>query len=146
MDHSPAQIIVQYLVDEGLATEPDSSGEWPVYTGHLPDGTGVVDNVLAVYDTPGTKDGRPLDGLPLFHDGIQVRVRSTDYSTGWIKARAVADALGEISEEVVAVDGTDYIIHNISQSTAVVPLGQEEGTKRRDHFTVNFLATLKEDE
>ena len=146
MTHTPAQIFRQYLLDEGLAVEPGASGSWPIYHSHLPDGVGVEDDALCVYDTAGGKDGRPMGGLPLFHHGIQLRVRSRSYTDGWEKAQEIADAAGGILRESLDLDSITYIIQSVSQSTSVVALGvEEEGTKRRDHFTVNFLATLKEE-
>lgn len=144
MNHTPAQIVRQFYLDEELVVEPGSSGSWPAYIGHMPDGEGSVDDCVTIYDTTGVKDGRLMSGANIFHEGVQVRVRSTSYTTGWKKAWELAEALAGILRKSLDLDSDSYIIQSVTQSTVVVPLGAEEGTKRRDHFTVNFLVTLKE--
>jgi len=49
-----------------------------------------------------------------------------------------------VSHEDVTVDDDTYTIINVTQTTGVVVMGQEPGTKRRELFSVNFLATLRE--
>jgi len=44
----------------------------------------------------------------------------------------------------VLVEESVYTLVNISQTSQVLFIGLDESTKRRNLFTVNFLATLKE--
>jgi len=143
MNHTPAYIIAQYLIGEGLLTAPDESGDWPVYTGILPDSPEVKDDIVACMDTAGIKDGRSMEsGVSLFHQGFQILLRATEYNVGYAKAQDLADALAEIQNEEEVILDTTYEINNVTQTTDVVIVSQEEGSKRRSIFSVNFLVTL----
>ena len=145
MDHSPAYILVQHLISEGEVSAPTSSGSWPSYVGVLPDHDTVEDNAVAVMDTAPVKDGRIMGGSPLFHDGIQILIRSSAYNTGFSKASDLAAALAAIDDSEIEVEsGSTYNLASITQITGVISLGQEPGTKRRYQFSVNFLATIQE--
>ncbi len=86
-----------------------------------------------------------MSGTPMFHYGVQLLLRASDYNTGYAKADAIATLLAAVDDDDVAVDSNNtYTVVSITQTTGVVVMGQEEGTKRREMFSVNFLATLKE--
>jgi len=143
MNETPAYIIKSYLVGEGLLTDPADSGDWPVYTGVLPDSPEVVDDIVACMDTSGVKDGRSMKtGVTLFHQGVQILLRSEDYNDGYAKVQTLADALAEIQNAEEVISGTTYEINNVTQTTDVIVLSQEEGSKRRGFFSVNFLVTI----
>ena len=145
MDYTPAYIIRQYLIEEALLILPGSSGTWPAYVSALPDGDGVADEAVGCMDTSPIKDGRKMsDGENLFHFGVQLLLRSTAYNTGWAKMETLLNALETVKRNTVTISGTDYRLDNITLATGIVDLGQEEGSKRRELFSLNFLVTLKE--
>lgn len=144
MDHSPADIVAQYLIDEGVFIDPSSSGEWEIYVGMMPDGNNVEHDTAAAIDTAPVKDGRIMGGAPLFHPGVQIMVRASAYRDGFAKAQEAATALAAVDDDTVTIGTKTYQLMNITQATGVTSLGQEPGTKRRELFSVNFLATLKE--
>jgi|GEM_PF-4541833 len=147
MNHSPAYIMAQYFIEEGLLTDPSSSGDWPVFVGILPDDN-ILDldhDIAACIDTASVKDGRIFeDGENIFHYGFQILIRATNYNTGYQKAQELADTLELIDRDTVIISSTTYRLDNVTQTTGVVVLGQEEGSKRRELFSINFLVTLKE--
>ena len=146
MDNSPAYIITQYLIDQDELLAPDaSSGDWKVYVGVLPDGVQVDHNAVGCFDTSPVKDGRLMIGTPIFHYGVQLLVRSSGYNEGYAKAFTLGEALDAVQNVEQAIGSTIYTINNVSQTTGVVVLGQEEGTKRREMFSVNLLVTLTEE-
>lgn len=144
MNHSPAYILAQYLIGEGGASDPLASGSWPLFVGALPDGDRTEDDALAAMDTAPMKDGRTMGGAPLFHHGVQLLLRSSDYNAGYSKIHALGVALAAVDGASVVEGGSIYTLFNISQTTGVIALGQEAGTKRRVMFSVNFLATIQE--
>ena len=145
MNHSPAYIIAQFLIEEGIFIDPSESGNWPLYVGLLPDGSDVDHDVAACLDTESIKDGRIFeDGENIFHEGFQIIIRAEEYNTGYQKAKEVTSILEVIFRDEIVISGTTYRIDNVTQTTGVVVLGQEEGSKRRELFSVNFLVTLKE--
>ena len=145
MDHSPAYIIAHYLRDEGILSDPTGNDSWPVYVGALPDGDEVVHDVAGCIDTTPVKDGRLMSlGENLFHAGIQLLLRAETYNTGYQKAQAIATALEGVNRDEITISLKTYRIDNVSQTTGIVVMGQEEGSKRRELFSMNFLTTLKE--
>lgn len=146
LKHSPATIIKELLTssDFGYFTDPIEHGFWPLYIGHMPDGDLTKDDCGAVYDTSGVRDGRLMEGEVIFHYGLQLKIRSAHFADGWEKANAVASRLAQVKRELIEVEDTEYRIDNLSQTTQIIPLGLEEGTKRRFLSTINFITTIQE--
>ncbi len=142
---SPARILAQYIRDElATMTNPTDNDVWPLYVGSLSDSKNVKTEAGALYDPAGVIDGKLMNGEVIQHPGIQLRIRSQSYQTGWSKAESVALDLDEVYRDTVVVNGNTYLIQNISRTSQVIALGQEMKTsKRRYIFTVNFLMTLK---
>lgn len=141
--NSPAYIVAQYLINEGVLGDPlGTSLEWPLYHGHLPDHAGLPDDVAATYDTEGVKDGRLMSGPNVVHHGLQVIVRALSSQEGWSKIHEVCAALEAINAAGVTIDSVDYTIVNVSQRGTIMSMGLEGGTKRRSLFSVNFTVTL----
>jgi len=146
MDYSPAEIMTEYMIQQGLVTDPSDQTTWPIYTGLLPDDGDVEDDIVACMDTEAVKDGRIFSsGENIFHYGFQFLVRAVEYNDAWQKAKALEDACELINRDEVDMDSTvTYRLDNVTLTTGVTSLGQEEGSKRRQIFSVNFLVTLKE--
>jgi len=144
MDYSPAYIISRYLIGEEILTDPSDSGSWPVYIGLLPDDNDIPHNAVACIDTAGLRDRRNMDGENLFHHGVQIMLRAEVYNTGYQKAQAIATELEGVDHVNEVISSDTFQLICIDQTTDIVVLGQEEGTKRRELFSINFLVTLKE--
>ena len=143
LNDSPAFILTRFLIAQGELIIPGESGTWPVYTGALPDGGNVEHNAVVGIDTAGVGDGRIMNGSPLFHHGVQLMIRSTDYNVGYAKAAALAEELAVANQTAVDVGDDTYVIHAIKQTSSVTSLGQEPESKRRYLFSVNFTATIR---
>jgi len=144
MTHPPSKVFQSYLIDEGIFIAPGDSGSWPAFISSTPESP---DQCGTIYDTAGTLDGIiQKTGEQIEHFGLQVRIRSSPnaYEAGWNKAREIYDQAGQVRQVAVTVDGADYVIRALTPTTTVTPLGVEEGTKRRELFTVNFIATISE--
>lgn len=154
--HSPSEVVRQVLVDLGLATLPATPQPrtWPAYVGFEPDGVGVPDDVVTVYDTQGSGGARSMaDGGSLFGNyGVQIRFRSTEHRTGWRKADEVQTTLAEHESlaategRIVTVtdsDGTEtlYALFAFVGIGDVLRIGQEPGG-RRCLFTLNAQVVL----
>ncbi len=140
---SPARILSAYLIAQGKFVAPASS-PWPLYIASMPDTDNVESNLGVIYDTDGVKDGRLMAGENIIHEGVQVRVRAEDYNAGHNKAREVEELFETTVRESVTIETVEYMIESISQTSSIIPLGPEDGTTRREIFTINFLATIKE--
>ena len=145
MNHSPAYIIAQYFIDEGLLVDPSASGDWPVYVGVLPDENDVNHDAVGSIDTAPVKDGRVMEGGEvIFHEGVQLLLRATAYNSGYAKMNDLKDALELINRDTITISSSSYRLDNITLTSGIVTIAQEDGSKRRSLFSLNFLVTLKE--
>ncbi len=149
LSHSQADIIAQLLIDLAFGTDPTIDGTWPIYVTEEPDNP---DNVITVYDTVGTSDGRTqFDGEQQIHHGVQVRVRSTTHHPGYDKANDIAVGLDETilrdTVGVASVFGTgtaQYFVDSVSRKGDVISLGRESPNSKRTIFTINATVALRE--
>lgn len=134
--HSPADILRWVLVGLNLGTDPTVGGAWPIYAAGEPD---QPDDCITTYDTTGTDDGRSMiDGEVFRNPGVQVRIRSTDHSTGWVKADAIFAALGQsIRNYYIVIGSTRYLVSCVTNIGNVIALGKETSSTKRSLFTIN---------
>lgn len=145
LNHSPAKVIRQLLVNQGYGTDPGNVPlqAWPVYYSGEPD---TPDSVVTVYDTAGPRGQREMvTGERLEHYGIQVRVRSAAHDAGWAKANAIAVAFDKDTELMsVAIGSSRYTVYAITRTTSVIDLGRDVPTGKRNLFTLNALVALRQ--
>jgi len=134
--NAPSLAIYQLLLDAELVDG------WGLFMGFLPD---EPDTAVCVYDTAGMLDGRMMrTGEKIEHPGIQIRVRGPVYKDAWTKANLIALALDTVQKNVVTTEEESYIVHNVSRTGAIIPVGVEDaGRVRRHHFTMNMILTLQ---
>lgn len=145
MNKSPAEILAKYLQDILTVDDPTRSNQWPIYISHMPDGDDAPGDCVAIYDTTGFLDGRYMEtGQVVEHPGVQIKVRATDYGTGWAKAKEIATDFRQIRKTEVVLEGITYKVHSITSRTPILVLGVEGGTNRRELFSINFTTTLEE--
>lgn len=154
MIDSPAAIIAQLLVDLDAVfyptnLTPQQPTQWPVYIASVPDGEGVRDNAIGIYDTVGYKDGRIMrTGENVEYPGWQIMARSISYSTGFDKVAEIGELLQDVRNHQIALDAqsgqiNSYLVHNITRTNSVFPLGLDSNDrKRRYAFTINGTITL----
>lgn len=137
MDHSPADIIRQLFINKGLGTAPQDGDDWPVYASLEPH---TPDNVITVYDTVGTDQGRVMiDGKVLGLWGFQIRVRAVDFQTGWAKIEAIRTSISEIYQEMVTLDAITYLVHAIVRIGNNLHIGLDAN---RRLFTLNAQSVI----
>lgn len=140
MNHSPADIVAQYLHNEEVVVLPPTEGDWQCYVNRAAD-LGE-NNTVAITDTQGLKDGRQMrSGETYFHPGIQVRVRAGTESEGWQKMEAIKAKFDAANQESVTIGDNTYTIHSITLKSNIIPLGQDKGTQRRS-FTLNAILAV----
>ncbi len=143
--HSPCDVVQQLLIDLSAGTDPDADplGDWPVYSDEEPDGDGIPDEVVTVYDTDGIDDGHGhVDGYAYTHHGLLVRVRAADFDRGKAKAYEVRRLLNEsVVDADVTVEDSLYVVHAVKASP-VRRMGRELGKSRRHLWTVNGTAAI----
>jgi hypothetical protein len=141
--NSPSSILATYLIDTlGAFITPGDSGSWPLYRTVMPDALGVNFEVASIHDTTPVIDAKLMDGSLVQQNGIQLRVRSKVYETGYQKLVSVIRVLATLHGVVVTmVNGNRYEIVNVSVASDAVYIGPDE--KQRSHFTANLLAKFR---
>lgn len=149
--HSPSEVILQLLIDMGLAGNPvDASGlpkttlpDWPAYDSSEPDGP---DNTITVYDTTSRLSGRASPtGYVMEHFGIQIRVRGSSKPVAWTKARNVAVTLDEdfgAYRRTVTIGSSSYLVQSVNRTGGVQRMGKETPTSKRFVYTINVLTQI----
>lgn len=143
---SPAEVIHQLLIDLDLGVFSGDSGDWQAFVSFLPE---EPHDAICVFDTAGVLDGRVMaTGEKIVHPGIQIRIRGIDYRQTYKQAHDIALALDIQRRISVAVSSAGiYVVHNISRTSDIVPLGVEMvGDLRRYNFTINAIVTLEGDD
>jgi hypothetical protein len=137
-----AKAIKEYLVLRSIVTN-DSQQDWFCTIAYLPDGNQTRDNIATITDTEGMKDGRIMvSGETIIHPGFQVRIRSTDYTTGYQKIYTVAKELDKLLNFAVTIDNESLLVVSVSQQGGILPMGIEPNG-RRYHFAINYNGTVK---
>ena len=141
LDVSPAAVMAALIIDGlELASSPADGEEWPLFIGFMPQNQS---SALAIYNTPGTIDGRSSDNTVVQHYGIQVRVNDRDYETGYSKLSGVLSSMDQIKSANVERDSVNYNVVSITRTSAIIPLGLDE--KRIFSFTSNVIVAIKQE-
>lgn len=146
LNHSPAEIVQQLLIDLGYGDDVAYTGTgtaYPVYHGIMPD---VEDDCLCVTDTEGIIHQRDMAARSRQeHHGIQVRVRCENVTTGGKKARDIAEAFDSVVyQNTVLIDSSTYLVQAMTRTSPVIYIGPEVGTSRRYLFSVNAIVSVRE--
>lgn len=124
-------------------TMPEAGAAWPVYVSFMPDGTGVKNDIAAIYDTEGMVTHRLLASKKNIESyGLQIKTRSYEYRDGYRLLSEQATNLSKISRFIVFVESTQYIIDTVKQTSPIIPMPQDE--ERRSFFVLNVLLSLIE--
>ena len=148
--HSPAEIILLYLVAAGHAQVPAADGvlpelvgnEWSASVHEMPN---TPPEQLTLYDTEPTKDSRSMrSGDVHEHHGVQLLVRSATHVDGDRKSRNLCPVLDALAPgTTISIDGSNYTIHNASRTGGVLPLGSKDGESTR-RFSINLLVSISD--
>jgi hypothetical protein len=155
LSHSPAEILQQLMVDEGIVVEPllnDETTSWQAYVSSEPS---MPDNCVTVQDTVGTQDGRTVDGrVPAGeineHPGWQIRVRAVSHRVGFLKLsqirkelmEQVYDAFVQLQDDLLV--NHVYSVQAITRIGSIVMLGTDAPDTKRSLFTLSGTMAVTE--
>lgn len=147
LNHTPAQVVRQAIIDLVLGTEPSDGLAWPVHDSALGD---EPDDALCVFDTEGRQHGRyQTSGTTPEHYGFSLMSRSLNIVDGYVKLKRIMEAFDtqiNRTEVTLAADAsagiyeTLYRINSISRTGAVRRAGRDG---RRWLHAINFLVSLE---
>jgi hypothetical protein len=139
-EYSPADVLAHLLTLLGQTTAPGLSQAWPVYVSSEP---GFPDDAVTTYDTTPILDGRNQgSGETVEHYGVQVRLRSTVHTAGWVKSRAIKQALDGVYYATVAIGSQTYVVYGVN-TLGIMALGKDSPTSKRNLFTINCTVALR---
>ena len=141
LDHSPAAVIQQMLIDLSLATDPVNNGAWPVFVSNEMD---TPDSCITIYDTDGLLEGRiQVSGQVIEKPGLQFRFRAARPDTCFVKANAVMVAMeGSVNLLSVTISTSNYLVHAIDRVGSLISLGREADVSNRHIYVFNATVTL----
>lgn len=135
---TPNEIAARWLAND-LGLTVGGSSDFATFIGRMPQNP---ERAIAVFGTQGITQGRiQATGQVVDFPGLQFLVRSNGYDVGSRKAYEVLAAIDSCRREVVSISGTDYMIHSLTRTSDVLPIGQDQDTKL-DKFTINVTASI----
>lgn len=143
LDHSPADILRKLFIIKGYGGDPATSPlpGWPVYASGEPS---EPDAAITIYDTTGRVLGRDFTGWNTTHHGIQIRIRASAHTSGYLKANAIAVAMDRgFFQANVTIGSANYKVETFTRTSDILPLGKESAPSKRRIFTINGTLVLR---
>lgn len=143
MEHSPAHILQQLIVDLDLGQKPTTAGAtWPTTISVVPT---APDQNIATFDTTGILRTRNMsNGKRSSFPGFNIRIRAREFPVAMAKALAICTKFDEnVKNAVVVVESKIYRVLSIRRTSNPIFAGPEEGSSR-PLVTINGLITVME--
>lgn len=148
LDHSAADIVRNQIIDLGFGATPSSENEWPVYVSVMPS---TPDEAIVCIDQAGEIQGKlhPI-GQVVEREGVQILVRANDHFDGHNKADDIAKGLDAVSQssvrvgDVAGTGDSTYTVSAITRRSGPIALGQETPDTKRELWSINFVAALRQ--
>lgn len=142
---SPAELIREYLVSQGLVQYPGDiqtpgDGTTQCYVSSMPDDP---DQILSVYDIAGLKWCRTQRGKNIIDPGVKLIVRALDYRGYTNVVLPITTILGAVNENTVSLNGVDHFLHSVYRTSSIVSIGEETG-KRRQLWYINARVSMQD--
>lgn len=147
LDHSPADIIAQVLIDLSMASEMGINGKpegaWPV---SVDTELTLPDDIITVTNTEGVLNGRiQITGERPEHFGFQLKIRSSISTTGWEKARTLAVALDQqMSYTTITIGSSTYDVGAVTRMGGILAVGRELASTKRFLYTINGIVVINQ--
>lgn len=150
----PAEIIIAFLVAEGLVQRPSNPSKvWPATRGQAP-----VSDVVSATDATyqGDKWVYCTDILPLTEGKyqrtgetvrkpkVQICVRDVDYQSAYLKCRAIEEALSPVRLEIVTTDSAEEVLFEACKIELATAYLYAEPQNRRQYFCTTVQLTISE--
>lgn len=139
LEHTPAKITYAFFLFKEWGTDPSVNGNWPCFISSEPDSP---DDCITLYDYTGQDDGRLMHGNLIQHPALQIRIRSNDYATGYVKADEIMNNIAEVGNSVISVGSNSYMIVCYSKIKPINYLGRQVAVRGRCLFSINCLVCI----
>jgi hypothetical protein len=142
MPYPPSKVLIFYLQQTGFVQFDSQEQDWFGTFGGMND---RADNAVTVFDTTPKNDGSLMKtGEYILHPGVNLRIRSKDYDTGFNKAEEIRIQLCAVKGYEVVMDestGEKVKIKTFGLVGGVNFVGREE-QEERYVFTLNGLLSF----
>jgi hypothetical protein len=150
---SPAEIVRQILINDGLVELPPvpgqllpqqqmpNDGTTACYVSSMPD---TIDQAVMIKDIAGKYSGRLMRGRSTVHFGLLIKIRALDESGYTTIAAPIYLALDEFMPSIVMMpDGTEYPVQSVYPTSDIINIGEQVG-KRREQWTINARLAFRD--
>lgn len=157
LTHSPAEIILELLIDSSNAARVSSSTpvDWMVFQNktvpekEINTATFLTDKIITVYDTAGIVRGRNFISGEYDEDhGITIllRLNEMDDDIGYAKAKTIQHYLDtQVRRYTITVDTSNYIVHQMRRTSDIIRSNdQDDDSVMGLVYTLNYLVTITE--
>lgn len=139
LTHSPADIVRYLLINRGIGSLPEDSGDWPIYAIRMP---ASPDNLICVYNTQGVMGGKyHVTKTTVERYGIQISIASASHLVGLSKANEVCEVLDELTYDSILVGTSQYRIHGFQKTSSILS-NKTTNISKQNSTTVNFLMAV----
>jgi hypothetical protein len=145
LNASPAHLTAQLLVNGGYGFYPPLAKNAPasrytVFINAFPD---TPTNIIScTINGLNRNDGRLLEGTPIVHPGVQVRVRSNDMDDAYDKIKTIWLYASTVKRLALTVLGQSYRVDNLSPTEEPIYLGVGPDDQRPS-FAFDLFVTYK---
>jgi hypothetical protein len=139
--HSPADVLLKYLEQEGLTTYNDVV--WPVMVNIiLPT---APDRLIMGSDTQGFTPTKHFDGSSHDRPGVQLVLRSTPNDLSSLRGilHNIEEHLLPLHRVLVIYDAASYRLHNVQRVSGPIPLPRDQSL--RWLWSVNYILTITQE-
>ena len=126
MSVSPERLTAQHFVDAGLVWFPPLARNAPAsrYTAFVNAFPDTPTNAIGFLNNGLNRpEGRLMDGRPVTHPGVQVRVRSSDMDDAYTMIKSIWDYAITVKRVGVTILTEEYRLDNLSVSGEPIYLG-----------------------
>lgn len=141
LNHTPAEIVHQWALDESLVLAPDSEGDWIGVINNTP---ADFTNIVSISDTAGITQGKTHpDGQTQEAHGIQFWIRGKTQPLAWAKGNAILTAVDAALRETVSIDGSTYLIQSMTPTSTLIPVGKEQPEDFMFIYSLNVTVPIR---
>lgn len=150
LDHSPAMILAEILISNEKCDRPPAtltlspSNNLPfVFVGKEPDGPGIPDRVVSVFNTTGLEFGRDAFGELAEYEGVQLRVRHSTGEQAFVLMKDLSIHLDQLYMKTLTIGSSSYRVQSVRRSGGFALFGKEPSATLRNVMTMNAVMTVR---
>lgn len=139
LNHSPAEILYQFLVDSDVIGD-HTDASWPSFVNNNPP---ELDSFIMIKDTAGRTQGKiQVTSETVMKYGVQV-VTTSDQLSSFRKMDEIKEALETVLRELVTIDSDSYTIQAVALSSPIIAMGKDLPEANAFKHSLNVLVSVR---